>query len=338
AMPSGGGDWTAALRNENGLVDPEKVSAAAFASVNDALDAVREDSIRQIDLHNVEFELPDTGLVKRVTVTSATVAQTGTGRMQFSYDADVDGRHATLTATATRDATARRIASLDANIEIEGAGTSGEGGSTEAAPAADGARLGSIALQLSGSEASGDSPSRLAASLSLTGSVLDLDERGLLPLDVDADATLMAGSNKISVDRLLIKNGRSSFDFAGSIGPKPAAAGEEPAYRYDLTSDGSTLAPSESPEPALQFLARIAGVYQPKSRKLVAEQIGVRSGGSGEVLGAATVAFVDNGPPGVSLSLNVHDMPVSHVKQLWPWFSARNARLWVLGNLFGGTV
>lgn len=338
AMPSGGGDWTTALRNENGLVDPEKVSAAAFASVNDALDTVREDSIRQIDLHNVEFELPDTGLVKRVTVTSATVAQTGTGRMQFSYDADVDGRHATLTATATRDATARRIASLDANIEIEGAGNSGVGGSTEAATAADGARLGSIALKLSGSEASGDRPSRLAASLSLTGSVLDLDERGLLPVDVEADATLMAGSNKISVDRLLIKNGRSSFDFAGSIGPKPAAAGEEPAYRYDLTSDGSTLAPSESPEPALQFLARIAGVYQPKSRKLVAEQIGVRSGGSGEVLGAATVAFVDNGPPGVSLSLNVHDMPVSHVKQLWPWFSARNARLWVLGNLFGGTV
>ncbi|CDX39453.1 conserved hypothetical protein [Mesorhizobium sp. ORS 3359] len=338
AMPSGGGDWTAALRNENGLVDPEKVSAAAFAGVNDALDAVREDSMRQIDLHNVEFELPDTGLVKRVTVTSATVAQTGAGRMQFSYDADVDGRHATLTATATRDATARRIASLDASIEMEGAGTSGEGGSTEAAPAADGARLGSITLKLSGSEASADSPSRLAASLSLTGSVLDLDERGLLPVDVEADATLMAGSNKISVDRLLIKNGRSSFDFAGSIGPKPAAAGEEPAYRYDLTSDGSTLAPSESPEPALQFLARIAGVYQPKSRKLVAEQIGVRSGGSGEVLGAATVAFVDNGPPGVSLSLNVHDMPVSHVKQLWPWFSARNARLWVLGNLFGGKV
>ncbi|RTL97214.1 MAG: hypothetical protein EKK31_27390 [Hyphomicrobiales bacterium] len=338
AMPSGGGDWTAALRNENGLVDPNKVSAAVFASVNDALDAVREDSIRQIDLRNVEFELPDTWLVKRVTVSSATVAQTGAGRMQFSYDADVDGRHATLTATATRDATARRIASLEADLEIEGAGSSGEGSSAEVGPAADGARLGSIALKLSGSEASGDNPSRLAASLSLTGSVLDLDERGLLPVDADANATLVAGSNKISVDRLLIRNGRSSFDFAGSIGPKPAVAGEEPAYRYDLTSDGSTLAPSESPEPALQFLARVAGVYQPKSRKLVAEQIGVRSGGSGEVLGAAALSFIDDGSPGISLSLNVHDMPVSHVKQLWPWFSARNARLWVLGNLFGGTV
>ena len=338
AMPSGGGDWTAALRNQDGLVDPEKVSAAMFASVNDALDAVREDSMRQIDLRNVEFELPDNGLVKRVTVASATVAQTGTGRMRFSYDADVDGRHATLTANATRDATARRIASLDANVQIAGAGGSDEGGSTEAAPAAEGGELGSIALKVSGSEASGDNPSRLAASLSITGSTLELDEHGLLPVDVDADATLVAGSNKISIDRLLIKNGRSSFDFGGSIGPKPAVAGEEPAYRYDLTSDGSTLAPSESPEPALKFLARIAGVYQPKSRKLVAEQIGIRSGGQGEVLGAATVAFVDNGPPGVSLSLNVHDMPVSHVKQLWPWFSARNARLWVLGNLFGGTV
>ena len=31
-------------------------------------------------------------------------------------------------------------------------------------------------------------------------------------------------------------------------------------------------------------------------------------------------------------------MPVSHVKQLWPWFSAKNARLWVLQNLFGGRV
>ncbi|TIT26674.1 MAG: hypothetical protein E5W76_34205, partial [Mesorhizobium sp.] len=151
-------------------------------------------------------------------------------------------------------------------------------------------------------------------------------------------ATLVAGANKIDVTRLLLKTGRSTFDFAGSIGPKPATAGEQPAYRYDLTSDGSKLSPSESPEPALDFVARIAGVYQPKSNKLIAEKIGVRSGSSSEVLGTASVTFIDNGPPGISLSLNIHDMPVSHVKQLWPWFSARNARLWVLSNLFGGRV
>ncbi|UCI05401.1 DUF3971 domain-containing protein [Mesorhizobium sp. B1-1-8] len=338
AMPSGGGDWTAALRNEDGLIDPEKVSAAVFAGVNDALHAVREDSMRRIDLGNVEFELPAAGSVKRVTVANATVAQTGTGSMQLSSDVDVDGRHVTLTASATRDPAARRIASLDASLQMAGAGgTPIDGDSADGTPD-EGGRLGSVGLKLSGSEASGEAPSRLAASLSLAGSMLDLGPRGLLPADVDADATLVAGSNKVSVDRLQLKTGRSTFDFAGSIGPKPAAAGEEPSYRYDLTSDGSTLAPSESPEPALKFLARIAGVYQTRSRKLVAEQIGVRSGGSSEVLGTASVAFIDNGPPGISLSLNVHDMPVSHVKQLWPWFSARNARLWVLGNLFGGRV
>lgn len=340
AMPSGGGDWTAALRNEDGLVDPEKVSAAVFSGANEALDAIREDSMRQVDLRNVEFELPAGGPVKRVTVAEATVAQTGTGSMELSSDASVDGRHVSLTASSARDPGARRIASLDASLEVaDASGTPVQGSSSGGnAAAGQGGKLGSIALKLSGAEASGETPSRLTASLSLGGSVLDLGSRGLLPGDIDANATLVAGSNKISIDSLLIKTGRSTFDFSGSIGPKPAAAGEEPSYRYDLVSDGSTLAPSESPEPALRFLARIAGVYQTKSRKLVAEQIGVRSGGPSEVLGTASLAFIDNGPPGVSLSLNVHDMPVSHVKQLWPWFSARNARLWVLDNLFGGRV
>ncbi|TIX94472.1 MAG: hypothetical protein E5V22_36120, partial [Mesorhizobium sp.] len=110
------------------------------------------------------------------------------------------------------------------------------------------------------------------------------------------------------------------------------------SYRYDLTSDGSTLSPSESSEPALDFIARVAGVYQTRSRKLVAEQIGIRSGAASEALGTASVEFVEGKVPGISVAFNVHDMPVSHVKQLWPWFSAGNARLWVLKNLFGGRV
>ncbi|OWK18509.1 hypothetical protein AJ88_06105 [Mesorhizobium amorphae CCBAU 01583] len=69
------------------------------------------------------------------------------------------------------------------------------------------------------------------------------------------------------------------------------------------------MAPSESPEPALDFVARVAGVYQTKSHKLLAEQIGVRSGGSSEVMGTASVTFVDGKAPGISVSLNVHDMP-----------------------------
>ncbi|QKC97257.1 YhdP family protein [Mesorhizobium sp. NZP2298] len=329
AMPSGG-DWTAGLRNEDGLVDPEKLSDAVFGNIHQALDAVREDSLRRIDLSNVEFVLPEAGAIKLVTITDATVVQSGPGGMEFSSEANVDGRKVTLAASATRDIAAHRVTSLTANIELAAADNS----------AAGAGRLGAVALKLTGSEGSGANASRLTAAISSAGSVLDLGTRGLLPADIDVDATLVNGSNKIQVDRLLLKTGRSSFNFGGSIGPKPAtgAVGEEPSYRYDLTSDGSTLAPSESPEPALAFIARIAGVYRTKSHELVAEQIAVRSDASGEVLGTAAVKFVDGKAPGINLALNVHDMPVSHVKQLWPWFSARNARLWVLDNLFGGRV
>ncbi|MER9740920.1 hypothetical protein [Mesorhizobium sp. M0187] len=330
AMPSGG-DWTARLRNQDGLIDPEKLAAAVFSDVNRALDAVREDSMRRIDLKNVAFELPEAGSVKLVMIANATVLQSGPGSVEFSSEADVDGRALTVTATATRDTSSMRVTALNAAIDMADV--------AETTPAAGG-RTGAMALKLTGSEGSGETDSRLTGSLSLTGSVLDLGTRGLLPADVDVDAALVSGSNKIDVGRLVLKTGRSAFNFAGSIGPKPStgAAGEEPSYRYDLTSDGSTLAPSESPEPALNFFARIAGVYQVKSRKLVADQIGIRSGSGSEVLGTAAVSFIDNGPPGISVSLNVHDMAVSHVKQLWPWFSAKNARLWVLQNLFGGRV
>ncbi|UVC13685.1 YhdP family protein [Mesorhizobium onobrychidis] len=330
ALPSGG-DWTAALRNEDGLVDPERLSDAVFANINHALDAVREDSMRQIDLHNVDLVLPEAGSVKLVRITDAAVAQSGPGGMEFSSDADIDGRALTIAASATRDTTTQRVTALDASVEIAQA---------DKAAAAPGGTLGAIALKLAGSEGSGENASRLTASLSFAGSVLDFGSRGSLTADADLDATLVAGSNKIHVDKLLLKTDRSIFNFAGSIGPKPATgtAGEEPSYRYDLTSDRSTLAPSESSEPALDFIARVAGVYQTRSHKLVAEQIGIRSGSASEALGTASVEFVEGKVPGISVAFNVHDMPVSHVKQLWPWFSARKARLWVLKNLFGGRV
>lgn len=330
ALPSGG-DWTAALRNDDGLIDPDRLAGTVFASIGHALDAVREEQMRRIELRNVDLVPPEAGLVKLVRIADATVAQSGPGGMEFSSDAAVDGRALTIAASASRDTTTRRVTALDASVEIA---------QLDQAAAAPGGTLGAIALKLAGSEGSGDDASRLTASLSFAGAVLDLGTRGSLPADVDLAATLVAGANKVQVDRLQVRTGRSTFEFAGSIGPKPATgtAGEEPSYRYDLTSDGSTLAPSESSEPALDFIARVAGVFQTRSRKLVAEQIGIRSGSASEALGTASVEFARGKVPGISVAFNVHDMPVSHVKQLWPWFSARNARLWVLKNLFGGRV
>jgi hypothetical protein len=54
--------------------------------------------MRRIDLSNVEFELPEARAVKLVRIADATVLQSGPGRMEFSSDADVDGRSFTIAA------------------------------------------------------------------------------------------------------------------------------------------------------------------------------------------------------------------------------------------------
>jgi len=331
AMPSGRGtDWLADLRNHDGLVDPDKVIAAVFGWANGALDAVRLDSLREVRLRRVVFVLPQDTPVRQLAIADATLSQSGRDRMELSTDADIDGRAVTLDAAAERDPQSRRVTLLNAELDIEGPGDTVPGGG----------RMGTFALRLSGSEGGSTSPSKLAIAASSAGSVLDLGKEGLFSADIDMAAALEAGSGKLSVDRLQVTSGRSRFDFEGSIGPKPAEGtpGEEPSYRYDFVTNASTLAPADSPEPAMQFIARIAGNYATASHVLSADDIALKTGAEGGVLGHARVDFADAGSPGILLALTVHNMPVSHVKQLWPWFSATGARKWVMENLFGGRV
>lgn len=334
-VPSGG-DWAAGLRNGDGLVDPDKVVEVAFAAVHRALDAVQLNSLREIRLKRVELVLPWVGAVDRIAIAEARVAQSGDGRMELSVDANADGRAITVDAAAARDPQSRRIDKLDLQLEMDDAAAT-PAGVADASPT----RLGRFALHLSGIEGGPNGASRLSVAASLTGSSLSMGPRGSQSADIGLDATLQSGTGKIALDRLLVEAGRSRFDFEGSIGPKPDegdAPPQEPSYRYDLVSDGSILAPTDSPEPALPFIARVAGSYGTISHVLSAETIAVKTGAEGGVLGNGTVDFSDAGVPGLALALDVRDMPVSHVKQLWPWFSGYSARKWVLDNLFGGRV
>ena len=133
--------------------------------------------------------------------------------------------------------------------------------------------------------------------------------------------------------------GRSVFDFRGLVGARPATgkADDKPAYRFNLVSARSTIAPEGSPEPAMTAALQIGGTYLTAEKVLSLDEI-VVEGGRGEALGTASMRFVEGKAPGLSVAFNVHDMPASQVKQLWPWFSARGARNWVLNNVFGGRV
>lgn len=332
AVPGGGGsDWAAALRNGQGLVEPQKVLDETFREVRRGFQAVRWDGLREITLDNVDFVLPSGGEVKVVRVLNAALAKTRLGDLRVSATFDVDGRDVELTAKASREAD--RIATLEASVTM----TDPFAGQAQV-PAAKASRIGSADLVITGSETG--SGAELVARGSIGKSTLDLGQRGQLVGDITVDARLADGLNKLDIRKLLVTTDRSTFDFIGGLGPRPAtnAPGDSAAYRFELISRESRLAPGESPEPGMNFLARVAGTYDVATKTLSADQIGVKSGPSGEVLGKASVRFVDGKAPGIFLAFNVHDMPVAHVKQLWPWFSARNARLWVLQNLFGGRV
>lgn len=330
-LPAGDGDWVAALRNADGLIDPDKVVPAVFASLHHALNAVHSDSLRRIGLQNVEIALPQGAGVRLLRIAEGRIAEGGSGKVRLTGKADVDGRALAVDASVKRGTDGKRIDSLEAEIAI----APPQGDTTTLA----GIKLHDVALHLTGEEGQGDSASRLSVSMLLNGAVFAVGSE-TFPADIVFNATVAEGANKIAVDRLLLKSGRSRFDFEGSIGPKPRTPGlsEEPSYRYDMVSNGSILAPQDSPEPALKFLARIAGTYATESRQLIADTIALRSDAAGEVLGSLALAFEPGKEPGVSLAIGVHDMPVSQVKQLWPWFSARGARRWVLENLFGGQV
>ncbi len=336
AMPeTGGGDWSEVLRNQNGLFDPQKLLRETFRGVHRGFDALRFDGMRQIAWSNVDFVLPAGGEVKVVRVVHAAVSKTLAGELLIDASFDVDGREVELAASATRDETASRIATLDATVSMDDP----HAGQSDLPPS-KASRIGSADLIITGHEGPGGDGSELIAQGAISKSTLDLGPRGQLVGDVSLDVRLADGQDKLDIRQLQVTTGRSSFDFSGAVGPRPptGVAGDNPAYRFELMSRESRLGPTESPEPVLSFIARVAGSYDIVTNTLTAEQIGIKSGPGGEALGKASVQFVQDKAPGIFVAFNVHDMEVAHVKQLWPWFSAYNARIWVLQNLFGGRV
>ncbi|MEP9371421.1 DUF3971 domain-containing protein [Mesorhizobium sp. KR1-2] len=328
------GDWTGILKNDRGLIDPDKVARAIFAEVHRGFDSLGAGTTNQIVLENVEFVLPEGQQVRVLRIDYAQLKAVGQGELFFSADLDLDGRKVKLAASSARNNASRRITALEISAK-----SASKPGWAKPTATENTSELGNLDLTLSGQEGSGTDPDRMTASLTLADSVLDLGKSDVFKGEVDLQATLASGSDKLEIDRLRVTTGRSDIEFNGAIGPRPpsGAADDKPLYRFEFVSTATKLAPLDSPEPALDFLARIAGTFDAEKTVLAADQIAIRSG-SGEVLGSASIELAGHAAPGIALDLQVHDMQVSHAKQLWPWFAAKGARRWAMDHLFGGRV
>jgi hypothetical protein len=327
ALGTGQTDWTKTFKNERGLIEPDLVAKAIFAAAHQALDAVGSKALRNVALENVELVVPSGESVTTVRVIDAQLADTAGDGLALSSTIDVGGRAIAVQASASRDIETQRIAALD----LAASATDPE------AAQATGSRLGAVELKLSGEE--GPDAGKVETSVRIAGWSADLGARGIISGDFEFDGRLVTGTDRVEVGRLRASIGRTLLDFRGLVGPRPAtgAADDEPAYRFNLVSARSTFAPEGSPEPAANAAVQLTGAYLPGSATLSADEI-VLKGQRGDALGAATLRFASGKVPGMSVAFNVTDMPVSQAKQLWPWFSARGARNWVLSNVFGGRV
>jgi hypothetical protein len=333
ALPAiGGSDWTAPLRDGRGLVDPGLVAAAAFGPLHAAFAAVDNGMLSEIALDNITIVLPEGQRLRAVRIIDGSVSRTSADTLRIAAEADVDGRRIRLAGTAARAETGR-IAALD--LSISGDAPVEEVGE----PPERAGRLGAFALSVSGSEGAGTAPPALKISAMVDESVLDFGARGAVTGNLRVDATLAAGTNKVEIDRLLLQMGRTSLEMNGAFGPRPpsGAVGDTPVYRYELVSSKTVVAPQDSPEPALEFMAQVEGVVDPHTRTASADRIAIRTG-TGEALGTARIELAEGLAPGVTLAFSVRDMQVAHAKQLWPWFAAAGARNWALDHVFGGEL
>ncbi|MBU0582130.1 MAG: DUF3971 domain-containing protein [Alphaproteobacteria bacterium] len=321
-------DWSAMLRGDDGLLSTDRIIDIVFGGVHKAFDRISSNAMRRISLQDVDLVLPGKGEAGRLRVATALLSETSPGKLALDAQVEVAGRSLHFEASATRDLATQRIAAL----EMRARETAADGAVLDS-----GSRLGLIDVVMGGSEGGGGNPAGLRLGVALKGSGIDLGKHGVLEGDLELRAAFVAGSRRIGIERLRAMVGRTIFDFRGVIDPATTTDGTDGAYRYELASARSLIAPEGSPEPAMTTSVRLTGQFSETERRLSADQIVVQTG-RGEVLGTASVQMVEDGAPGMSAAFSVHDMSVSHVKQLWPWFSANKAREWVMQNLFGGRI
>lgn len=333
------GDWTLRIRNEDGLIDPDLAGAALFEVLHSTLSALERGGTRRIELERTELVLAETGRIRSLMISEASFEDNGSGLLRLSATASLDGRELSLNGTATHEGPSHRIAALELDITaapsgplvLDAAGMLSTDGSKS--------RLGAADIRIVGAEGQDGAPSRLALTARLDNSVIDAGKRGVVPGDVEMNATLEIGANKVEIDKLVLSTGRSRIEATGAIGPQPAetAGDSPPLYRYEFVSERSTLSPIDSPDAPISFTARMAGRFDERTMHLSADQLIIRTD-AGELLGVASADFVRGKTPGLSLAVSASDMPVAQAKQFWPWLAAGKARQWAIENFFGGTM
>jgi hypothetical protein len=182
----------------------------------------------------------------------------------------------------------------------------------------------------------------------------------LLPSDVNLAYDF--DRQQINVMPSTVRLGRSQFPFSGTVRditpsdavadtkagnqapssspaetPTVAPSSEVPkGFAIALAVKGGTSAPVDINEPPLAFDATIKGDFQSERHALVFRELSVGSA-LGTFAGGLSINFSETSPQ-INFAGLTTNMQTAGIKQLWPWWVGKKARLWVINNMFGGTV
>lgn len=131
--------------------------------------------------------------------------------------------------------------------------------------------------------------------------------------------------------------GASTYNFNGAIIDLENLPGQtESGFGLDLLVDNATVAPGDSSEPPVTVAMKALARFVRSENRLYIDDF-IVSGSNGAMFSSASVQFSETSPE-VSFVANIEKMDTATIKQLWPYWIAKQARNWVHNNLFGGTI
>ena len=167
---------------------------------------------------------------------------------------------------------------------------------------------------------------------------------GLIYVDGDSQELTDGQINlAYDFDKQTLEIAKSRLQFGATVLPITGALIDldklDPAagkgFGIDALISGGTAAPNSGEQP-LSFDLQATGRYLVAGREFQFSNM-VASSPLGSLYGALHLRLNDKSPE-ISFVGQSQQMQTTAIKQLWPFWMASKARIWVLANLFGGTV
>jgi hypothetical protein len=145
------------------------------------------------------------------------------------------------------------------------------------------------------------------------------------------------GRGSMEIGPSTIRIGDSIFPMTGGVIDLDRISGDTTkGFAIDLLLRGATSAPLDTAESAVRFDAKASGRFLPATGEFQFDELGLTSE-RGNLAGSLALRLGE-GSPEISFVMIADRLQAVAVKQFWPYWMAKKARDWVIGNINGGTV